>query len=101
MPHTVHFRTQARMLVETGRELHARGWVPATSGNFSARVDDRHVAVTVSGLDKGRLTEDDIMLVDLSGRAITPGKRPSAETLLHTALYRRYADTQVVLHTHS
>ena len=28
-------------------------------------------------------------------------KRPSAETLLHTALYRRYADVGCVLHTHS
>jgi methylthioribulose-1-phosphate dehydratase len=98
---SVDFRTQARTLVEAGRELHARGWVPATSGNFSARVDDRHVAVTVSGLDKGRLTEDDIMLVDMNGEAVSPGKRPSAETLLHTTLYRRHADVQIVLHTHS
>jgi methylthioribulose-1-phosphate dehydratase len=101
MSNTPDFTAQARMLVEAGREFHARGWVPATSGNFSARVNDSCVAVTVSGRDKGCLREDDIMLVDMAGQAITAGKRPSAETLLHTALYRRYPDAKVAFHTHS
>ncbi len=83
------------------RELAAAGWTPATSSNFSLRLDDRHAAITVSGRDKGRLTEDDIMVVDLDGRAVATDRRPSAETLLHTELYRRFADVGCVLHTHS
>ncbi len=92
---------KAAALIAAGRELYARGWVPATSGNFSARLDDARVAITVSGRHKGRLDEDDIMVVDHQGRAIDPGKRPSAETLLHTQLYLRDADIGAVLHTHS
>src|SRR5690606_12731069 len=50
---------------------------------------------------KGRLTEDDIMVVDLDGRAVGSDHRPSAETLLHTQLYRRFPEVGCVLHTHS
>ena len=83
------------------RELSARGWTPATSSNFSRRIDAHHAAITVSGRDKGRLTESDIMVVDLEGAPVATSHRPSAETLLHTQLYKRYPDIGCVLHTHS
>ncbi|MCK9540310.1 methylthioribulose 1-phosphate dehydratase, partial [Dokdonella sp.] len=69
--------------------------------NFSMRLDTAHVAITRSGGDKGRLGPEDIMVVDLDGRAIEPGLRPSAETALHVQLYRRFPDAGAVLHTHS
>ncbi|HEY4555617.1 MAG TPA: methylthioribulose 1-phosphate dehydratase [Lysobacter sp.] len=83
------------------RELAARGWTPATSSNFSQRMDASHVAITVSGRDKGRLTESDIMVVDLDGAPVATDRKSSAETLLHTQLYSRFADIGCVLHTHS
>jgi len=82
-------------------ELAARGWTPATSSNFSHRVDARHAAITVSGKDKGRLTPDDIMVVDLDGQPVGTTLKPSAETLLHTQLYARFPEVNCVLHTHS
>ena len=65
------------------------------------RVDELHAAVTVSGRDKGRLTPEDIMLVDLDGRAVGTDLRPSAETLLHTQVYAQKPEIGAVLHTHS
>lgn len=97
---TLVFDDAARALVETGRRLDARGWAPATSGNYSARLDDGSFAVTVSGWHKGRLTVDGIMRVDGEGKALTPGK-PSAETALHLAIYRLFPDVNAVLHGHS
>ena len=91
----------AQAIVATTRELAALGWTPATSSNFSMRLDDRYAAITVSGRDKGRLTEDDIMVVDFDGHVIATEQRPSAETLLHTQLYKRFPDIGCVLHTHS
>jgi methylthioribulose-1-phosphate dehydratase len=88
-------------IVANVRELSAAKLTPATSSNFSHRLDDRHVAITVSGGDKGRLTQDDIMVVDLDGNAVGSDRRPSAETLLHTQLYKRFAEIGCVLHTHS
>src|SRR6188472_4307560 len=94
-------RPRAAAIVACTRELAALGWTPATSSNFSMRLDDRHAAVTVSGRDKGRLVEDDIMVVDFHGQPVATDKRPSAETVLHTQLYARLPEVNCVLHTHS
>ena len=98
---TERWRECALALAECGGELAARGWTPATSSNFSMRMGDEHVAITISGRDKGRLVEKDIMVVDLKGQAVGSDHRPSAETLLHTQLYRRLPEIGCVLHTHS
>jgi methylthioribulose-1-phosphate dehydratase len=91
----------AAEIVANTRELSALGWTPATSSNFSMRLDDRHAAITVSGRDKGRLVPEDIMVVDFAGQPVATSHRPSAETLLHTQLYARYPEIGCVLHTHS
>lgn len=88
-------------IARTGAELAARGWTPATSSNFSMRLDAKHVAVTISGRDKGALTANDVMAVDLDGRALDSALRSSAETALHLQVYRRQPQTGAVLHTHS
>jgi methylthioribulose-1-phosphate dehydratase len=87
-------------LIDVGRRLDLRGLAPATSGNYSARVDDERIAITVSGSHKGRLCPTDIMLVDLEGHALDD-RIPSAETPLHTAVYRRCPSVNAVLHVHS
>ena len=91
----------AQEIAEAGRELGALGWTPATSSNFSMRLDAAHAAVTISGRDKGRLGIDDIMVVDFDGRAVGTEARPSAETALHAQVYRRFPAAGAVLHTHS
>ena len=91
----------ADAIADAARELAALGWTPATSSNFSMRVGNDLAAITISGRDKGRLGREDIMLVDMAGRAVGTDARPSAETALHTQVYRRFAGAQAVLHTHS
>jgi methylthioribulose-1-phosphate dehydratase len=94
------FYTLAEQLVEAGRMINSRGWVPATSGNFSARLDNGNVAITVSGKHKGHLQTSDIMLIDADANPLD-GKKPSAETMLHTLLYKRLPNIRCVLHPHS
>jgi methylthioribulose-1-phosphate dehydratase len=102
MPYNVHrLHEAASEIVANVRELSIAGWTPATSSNFSRRLDDRHAAITVSGVDKGRLTEAYIMVVDFDGNAVGSEHRPSAETLLHVQLYKRFPEIGCVLHTHS
>jgi len=95
------FHARALELIDVTRALAARGFTPATSSNFSQRLDERHAIITVSGRDKGRLTEADFMAVDMDGHSVASDHRPSAETLLHTQLYRHDDDIGCVLHTHS
>jgi methylthioribulose-1-phosphate dehydratase len=87
-------------ILAVGRRLDARGLAPATTGNYSVRLDDGRIAVTVSGRHKGRLGQDDVTQIDLDGQALY-AKPPSAEALLHASVYRLYARVQAVLHVHS
>jgi len=94
------FDSARRDLIQVGAAFHARGWAPATSGNFSARLGGGDIAITASGRHKGRLDEAGIMIVDAEGGSIDGGK-PSAETALHLQIYRLLPHVGAVLHTHS
>jgi len=103
---TVHaddaeFQRSIAEIIKAGSFLNSKGWVPATSSNFSTRLNAERFAITVSGYHKGELSPEAIMLVDGEGRALDSTLRPSAETLLHTGLYKRFAEVGAVLHTHS
>jgi methylthioribulose-1-phosphate dehydratase len=91
----------ATAIVAAGRRLDERGWVPATAGNLSVRLDGGRVAITRSGFHKARLDAAALMVVDLDGRPEQPGLKPSAETLLHCGIYRRFPEAGAVLHGHS
>lgn len=88
-------------IIQAGQFLYARGWSPATSSNYSARLSANQVLLTVSGKHKGQLVEDDILATDLQAQSLEPHKKPSAEALLHTQLYNWQSSIQAVLHTHS
>jgi len=91
----------SQAIIDAGRFLYDRGWSPATSSNYSARLSRAEALLTVSGKHKGQLTPDDLLAVDMGGRSLEDGKKPSAETLLHTQLYRWRPEIGAVLHTHS
>jgi len=91
----------APALVEAGRRMDGRSWVGGSAGNLSARLDDDTIAITRSGVHKGRLKDADIIAVTLDGRPVEQGQKPSAETLLHCQLYRLFPPIGAVLHGHS
>lgn len=91
----------AQEIIDAGRFLYSRGWSPATSSNYSMRLSTTTALLTASGKHKGQLGQDDVLVTDLSGNSLEPGKKPSAETLLHTQLYRCRPEVGAVLHTHS
>lgn len=94
------FDTAATAIVALGVRLDRRGWAPATAGNYSVRLDDGTIAITVSGSHKGRLTHDEVMRADRDGASLD-GRKPSAETLLHCLVYAIDPGAGAVLHTHS
>ncbi|MBO1360090.1 methylthioribulose 1-phosphate dehydratase [Acetobacter sacchari] len=91
----------ADAIVRAGRRMDQRGWVPATAGNISVRLADGRIALTRSGGHKGFLNADDVIEVDLQGRPLRDGDRPSAETLLHCQIYGHFPTAGAVLHGHS
>ncbi len=94
--------SEAAALAEVGRRMDARGWVPGSAGNLSVRLDDNRIAITRSGVHKGRLVaETDIITVNYEGDPLIEGQKPSAETFLHCQLYRLFPSVGAVLHGHS
>ena len=99
---------QRQALITAGKWINDQGWCPATGGNFSARLSgaadtESHCVVTASGFHKGELDEAHFLEVDLMGQPLRSGlaMRPSAETLVHVALYRLDPEIGAVLHAHS
>lgn len=84
-------------VISAGSDASRRGWVPATSGNFSVRIDPRRIAITRSGVDKGTLTPADILIQTLA-RPLLPGS--SAEAALHVRLYADNPGIQAIFHIH-
>lgn len=94
----------ALTLADTARELYQRGWMEGTAGNLSARLPGSggRALITASGRSKGRLDPADVVEVDIAtGQSVSShAPRPSAETAIHTALYRLFPDCGAVAHAH-
>ena len=100
--HTPAAANGLQALIDAGRLFHQRGWVSATGGNFSLRLDPAHLLITASGGHKGELTPDHFLVADLEGRPLDAGRKASYETGLHVQRYRSATtDIGAVLHTHS
>lgn len=93
------FDQATQAIIAIGKRLDTRGFVPATGGNLSCRLNGSEIAITVSGTHKGYLSEQDIMRVDMNGASLD-GKKPSAETLLHTGFYHLKPEAAAVVHGH-
>ncbi len=72
---------------------------PGTSGNISARVDDR-ILVSPTGALLGALDPDLLSVIDLEGRHFD-GPRPTKEAVLHAAVYRVRPEANAIVHLHS
>ncbi|MCS6904913.1 MAG: methylthioribulose 1-phosphate dehydratase [Bacteroidia bacterium] len=91
-------------LLDVIRFIHQKGWAPATSTNFSFRVEEFPdiIFVSRSGVDKSLITAEDFIPLTLEGKALQESlDLPSSEALLHLAIYKSTQNTQAVLHTHS
>jgi methylthioribulose-1-phosphate dehydratase len=97
-------KEQAEALCNGARECARRWWLPATSGNFSFRSsaeEGGRIFITASGLDKGSLTPENLVEVDLDAQMVAGEGRPSAETRLHGVIYRDRPLARAVCHVHT
>jgi L-fuculose-phosphate aldolase len=86
-------------IVAVGRRLYARGLVGGGEGNISARLPGGRLLATPSGASKGFLEPEDLVVTDLSGRALGAG-RASSELRMHLRIYALRPDVGAVVHAH-
>jgi L-fuculose-phosphate aldolase len=87
-------------IVEMGRRIWMRGYVASNDGNISARLDEGRILITPTGVSKGFMREEDLIIIDLAGKLIEGQKKPSSERFLHLAIYKERPDVGSVCHAH-
>jgi L-fuculose-phosphate aldolase len=90
-------------IVRIGRLMHQFEFVDGASGNISARLGPDRILATPSGLAKGFLSPDQLIVVDMDGRLVAPappGLSPTSELLMHLEAYRQRPDVNGVVHAH-
>jgi L-fuculose-phosphate aldolase len=88
-------------IVQTCRRMSASGLVAGTEGNVSARTAEGNVLITPSGLDYAVMEPEDVVVVSLDGETLEGAFQPSAETPMHTEIYRSRPETLGIVHTHA
>src|SRR5271156_574792 len=93
-------RQYRREMVLFGQMLHQRGYVAATDGNLSARLDDDRIVVTPTGMSKSMLRASDMVVVDLEGRRLAGRHNVSSEIAMHLLIYKLRRDIHGIVHAH-
>lgn len=98
-------QTLREQVVDACRLLHLRNLIAATDGNISARLGDTRLLATPSGVSKGLIRAEDLVVTDMAGQAqagvgSTNGLKPSAELRMHLEIYRQRPDVRAVVHAH-
>ena len=89
-----------RQIVEAGKRLCERFFVASNDGNISARLSKDELLITPTSMNKGDVTLEQILKVDMQGRVLTGAGKPSSETRMHLAVYAARPDVQAVVHAH-
>ncbi len=89
-----------RDIIEAGKRLWSRSFVAANDGNISVRFGEDKFLTTATGVSKGFMGDDDIILVDSAGKPLEGGKKPSSELPMHLEIYKNRPDANAIVHAH-
>jgi L-fuculose-phosphate aldolase len=95
------YQSVRELVYETALKAKSEGLIYLSAGNFSARTDDGHVAITPGRLKYENMHPSDIVIVDLDAQPVDVPRKPSSETPMHTTIYRLMPEIQGICHTHS
>ncbi len=86
-------------IIKVAHKLYDSGFVVATDGNISVKIAPDKFLFTPTGICKGDLTEDDLLVCDGRGRTSAEG-RLTSEAPMHLEAYHRRPDINAVIHAH-
>ena len=89
-----------RDMCAVGGQTCERGYAASTDGNISVRLGPDHILTSPTGICKGMMTEDDMVITDHNGKKISGRRNPSSEPLMHLTVYRHRPDVNAVCHAH-
>lgn len=89
-----------REIVSFGKMLHRGGYVAATDGNLSVRLDEGRILATPTAMSKGALCPSDMVIVDTEGQLISGHHHVSSEIAMHLLIYKLRSDIGGIVHAH-
>jgi L-fuculose-phosphate aldolase len=89
-----------RQIVEAGRRLRDRFFVASNDGNISARLSEDRLLITPTSVNKGDVTPEQIITIDMQGKVVAGSLKPSSETKMHLAVYQARPDVRAIVHAH-
>jgi len=93
---------ERKELLAVAREIYANKLVTGTWGNISCKIpDSEHILITPSGMDYRTMTIEDMVLMDSSGRVVEGKWKPSSESPVHIAIYKKRPELKAIVHVHS
>jgi L-fuculose-phosphate aldolase len=93
-------RESRQDIVDIGRLVFQKGWVAANDGNISVRLEAERILATPTGVSKGMMQPDDLILVDMKGNKIAGRRERTSEILMHITIYEMRPDIKAVVHAH-
>jgi L-fuculose-phosphate aldolase len=87
-------------IIEAGRRVYNQGYVASNDGNISCRVDEDRIVTTPTGMSKGFLKIEELVVTDMDGKKVSGVKNASSELGMHIFLYRERPDVCAVVHAH-
>lgn len=87
-------------IVQIGRLVHQKGWVAANDGNISIRLDGERILATPTGISKGMMRPDDMIIVDYEGNKVAGRLERTSEIAMHLTVYNLRPDVHSVVHAH-
>jgi L-fuculose-phosphate aldolase len=93
-------REHRQDIIEIGRLVYQKGWVAANDGNITVRLDPERILATPTGVSKGMMHPDDLIIVDRKGNKIEGRKERTSEIAMHLTVYEMRPDIRAVVHAH-
>src|SRR2546429_5732432 len=87
-------------IVDIGRLVFQKGWVAANDGNITIRLGENRILGTPTGVCKGMMHVDDLIIVDMQGNKVEGRKERTSEIAMHTTIYGMRPDIRSVVHAH-
>ncbi|MBZ5724788.1 MAG: class II aldolase/adducin family protein [Acidobacteriia bacterium] len=87
-------------IIEIGRLVFQKGWIASNDGNITIRLDAERILATPTGVCKGMMHVDDLIVVDMQGNKISGRHERTSEIAMHLTIYRMRPDIQSVVHAH-
>jgi L-fuculose-phosphate aldolase len=94
------YKSERKNVARFMRRLYKHGLTTTSGGNVSKRLSDELILITPSATDKGRMKWKEIAIITIFGENLTPDLKPSIETAMHLAIYKKKKDVLAIVHAH-